>query len=359
MKSACRRVGAAPPSHAGCRRRRVRSPGVRVQSMPRYRWARQRWQIAVSDEIGARRQRLWCRLPGAGATARRRRTAAAARSAAPASPSRRCRWRTHNRPAPPRPARSAAWSRRVQRRACSIADPRRGVHRGQMLTHQARSRTLRADLLHGEADPCTQAQAQRGAQQLSPAGRAIDFDHVCPDHAAHCSRCAHRAARVSTSSIGCDAIHGDIRQASDRPARTSMSVRSGQLRGSAAHACCPHPFTHTTCRSVCTIRRDPSALPSPRRWTCTPPATRPPRPRPCGIPRGGGLEVIVQADQLLRLGAAHHPGPAPWLQLWKLSALPKPRTMKLFAPMLPGMMPSSPLRALTAPLRVTSTSLPK
>ena len=32
--------------------------------------------------------------------------------------------------------------------------------------------------------------------------------------------------------------------------------------------------------------------------------------------------------------------------------------MKLFAPMLPGMIPSSPVRALTAPLRVTSSSTP-
>ena len=39
--------------------------------------------------------------------------------------------------------------------------------------------------------------------------------------------------------------------------------------------------------------------------------------------------------------------------------LPRPRTMKLLAPMLRGMMPSSPLRALTAPFRVTKTSLPK
>jgi hypothetical protein len=51
--------------------------------------------------------------------------------------------------------------------------------------------------------------------------------------------------------------------------------------------------------------------------------------------------------------------PAPWLQLQKLSALPRPRTMKLFAPMLPGMIPSSPSRALTAPLRVTSRLSPK
>ena len=48
--------------------------------------------------------------------------------------------------------------------------------------------------------------------------------------------------------------------------------------------------------------------------------------------------------------------PAPWLQLSKLSGLPLPRTMNERAPMLPGMMPRSPARARTAPLRVTSTS---
>jgi hypothetical protein len=48
--------------------------------------------------------------------------------------------------------------------------------------------------------------------------------------------------------------------------------------------------------------------------------------------------------------------PAPWLQLSKLSGLPLPRTMYERAPMLPGMIPSSPSRARTAPLRVTKTS---
>ena len=51
--------------------------------------------------------------------------------------------------------------------------------------------------------------------------------------------------------------------------------------------------------------------------------------------------------------------PAPWLQLLKLSGLPFPRTMKLLAPMEPGMIPNSPFFADTAPLRVTSTSSPK
>src|SRR5215813_8565491 len=50
--------------------------------------------------------------------------------------------------------------------------------------------------------------------------------------------------------------------------------------------------------------------------------------------------------------------PAPWLQLMKLSGLPLPRTMYERAPMLPGMIPMSPSRARTAPLRVTSTFWP-
>ena len=45
--------------------------------------------------------------------------------------------------------------------------------------------------------------------------------------------------------------------------------------------------------------------------------------------------------------------PAPCEQEWKLSALPLPRTMKLLAPIDPGMMPRSPSAARTAPLRVT------
>ena len=50
--------------------------------------------------------------------------------------------------------------------------------------------------------------------------------------------------------------------------------------------------------------------------------------------------------------------PAPWLQLSNDSGLPRPRTMYERAPMLPGMIPRSPARARTAPLRVTSTSSP-
>src|SRR5271157_4341849 len=50
--------------------------------------------------------------------------------------------------------------------------------------------------------------------------------------------------------------------------------------------------------------------------------------------------------------------PAPWLQLMKLSGLPLPRTMYERAPMLPGMIPMSPSRARTAPLRVMNTFSP-
>jgi hypothetical protein len=43
-------------------------------------------------------------------------------------------------------------------------------------------------------------------------------------------------------SICRDAIPGVTGSASDRRARTSSCGHSGQLRGSAAHACCPLPF---------------------------------------------------------------------------------------------------------------------
>ena len=43
--------------------------------------------------------------------------------------------------------------------------------------------------------------------------------------------------------------------------------------------------------------------------------------------------------------------PAPWLHEQNASWLPRPRTMKLFAPIEPGMMPSWPFCADTAPLR--------
>ena len=51
--------------------------------------------------------------------------------------------------------------------------------------------------------------------------------------------------------------------------------------------------------------------------------------------------------------------PAPWEQVQNESRLPLPRTMNERAPIEPGMMPSSPSLADTAPLRVTKTSLPK
>jgi hypothetical protein len=51
--------------------------------------------------------------------------------------------------------------------------------------------------------------------------------------------------------------------------------------------------------------------------------------------------------------------PAPCEQEWNDSGLPLPRTMNDFAPIEPGMMPSSPAPALTAPLRVTHTLAPK
>jgi len=51
--------------------------------------------------------------------------------------------------------------------------------------------------------------------------------------------------------------------------------------------------------------------------------------------------------------------PAPCEQVQKLSGLPFPRTMNDFAPIEPGMIPSSPSFADTAPFRVMKTSLPK
>jgi len=51
--------------------------------------------------------------------------------------------------------------------------------------------------------------------------------------------------------------------------------------------------------------------------------------------------------------------PAPWLHEQNDSASPLPRTMYDFAPIEPGMIPRSPMRARTAPLRVTNTSRPK
>ena len=50
--------------------------------------------------------------------------------------------------------------------------------------------------------------------------------------------------------------------------------------------------------------------------------------------------------------------PAPCEHEWNDSALPLPRTMYERAPIEPGMMPSSPSRARTAPLRVSHTFLP-
>ena len=49
----------------------------------------------------------------------------------------------------------------------------------------------------------------------------------------------------------------------------------------------------------------------------------------------------------------------PCEQLAKLSGFPSPRTMYERAPIDPGMMPSSPFFALTAPLRVRMRSSPK
>ena len=51
--------------------------------------------------------------------------------------------------------------------------------------------------------------------------------------------------------------------------------------------------------------------------------------------------------------------PAPCEQVSNESALPLPRTIKDFAPIDPGIMPSSPAPARTAPLRVSHTSFPK
>ena len=65
----------------------------------------------------------------------------------------------------------------------------------------------------------------------------------------------------------------------------------------------------------------------------------------------GGAHLIGHAEALLawvRLMVR----PAPWLQEQNASSLPRPRTMKLFAPIEPGMM-SWPRWAATAPLRVT------
>ena len=72
---------------------------------------------------------------------------------------------------------------------------------------------------------------------------------------------------------------------------------------------------------------------------------------------GSCLGVIVEREAALR-SARDMARPAPWLQLMKLSGLPLPRTMYERAPMLPGMIPMSPSRARTAPLRVINTFSP-
>ena len=72
---------------------------------------------------------------------------------------------------------------------------------------------------------------------------------------------------------------------------------------------------------------------------------------------GRGLRVVRQGEDFLGL-LRDMARPAPCEHEVNDSRLPLPRTMKLFAPMLPGMMPSSPSRAGTAPLRVTKTFAP-
>ena len=53
-------------------------------------------------------------------------------------------------------------------------------------------------------------------------------------------------------------------------------------------------------------------------------------------------------------------GPGTQTEDESLDYLPMPKDMDTYrAPMLPGMMPSCPALALTAPLRVTYTSCPK
>ena len=68
------------------------------------------------------------------------------------------------------------------------------------------------------------------------------------------------------------------------------------------------------------------------------------------------LGVVLHGEAALRLACATSRGRRRGCRLTKLSGLPLPRTMNERAPMLPGMMPSSPSRARTAPLRVTNTS---
>jgi len=68
--------------------------------------------------------------------------------------------------------------------------------------------------------------------------------------------------------------------------------------------------------------------------------------------------MVLEREAALRLGAAELPPGAMGAGMETLR-IAVPRTMKLRAPMLPGMMPSSPSLALTAPLRVSQTSAPK
>ena len=90
------------------------------------------------------------------------------------------------------------------------------------MAHQARLRTLGADLRHGEARAGAQAQAQGRAQQLTAAGGAVDFDQVRLDH-----------VHLETHSVE----------------RADIAVRPSELWRVTEN----QPLTHTTCRSVCTI----------------------------------------------------------------------------------------------------------
>ena len=134
-----------------------------------------------------------------------------------------------------------------------VADPRRSVHRGQVLAHQPRLAPDRADVVQREAGAGAQAQGQCRAQQLSASVPAIQFNHVhlsvppCP-------------------LFRCRAL---LPCAAQRTPRTGCFIPSRTPPGAAC------------ARS----RPDRAGPPVPPRSACRPPAIHPPPPHPCGIPR--------------------------------------------------------------------------